>query len=119
MLRKYFPKKTKTIISCSFRDPSGFVFKENGHLYRKINPCYFSIYNDLKDKKIFDLLWDERLIVHHQEVKRQELLLNRKDVFTDYAIEKFKEQFSKYFSIEESIPVKDSLRVIYLMKVKQ
>ena len=50
--------------------------------------------------------------------KVQELQLNREDVFVDYTIENFKEQFLKYFSIEESIPVKDSLRTIYLMKVK-
>lgn len=50
--------------------------------------------------------------------KVQELLLNREDVFTNYSIENFKEQFSKYFSIEETIPVEGSLRTIFLMKIK-
>ena len=56
-------------VSSSFRDPSGFIFKENGVLYRQINPSYFAIYNGLKNKKIFDLLWEEALMVRHQEVK--------------------------------------------------
>lgn len=32
--------KMKTKEFSSFRDPSGFVFKEDGVLYRQINPCY-------------------------------------------------------------------------------
>ena len=34
--------KMKTKEFSSFRDPSGFVFKEDGVLYRQINPCYKS-----------------------------------------------------------------------------
>ena len=77
-------------ISGSFRDPSGFVFKENGSLYRKINPCYFSIYNDLKIRKIFDLLWDEKLMVRHQEVKStsKEIVLKPEEIpFVSYPYE--------------------------------
>lgn len=53
----------------SFRDTSGFIFFENGDLFRQINPEYFPIYEDLKSKKIFELLWKKSLMVRHQEIK--------------------------------------------------
>lgn len=56
-------------VSGSFRDPSGFVFQENGDLFRQINPSYFSIYNDLKNGGIFDLLWNEHLMIPHKEIE--------------------------------------------------
>ena len=40
----------------SFRDPSGFVFQENGRMFRQINPCYFEIYQALKNRNLFETL---------------------------------------------------------------
>ena len=51
-----------------------------------------------------------------EDSKVQELLLNRKDVFSDYNLRCFTESFSKYFSIDEAVQVKGSSRIIYLMK---
>lgn len=53
-----------------------------------------------------------------EDSKVQELLLNRKDIFTNYTIENFLRQFERYFSIEETVQVSDSLRTIFLMKTK-
>lgn len=77
-------------VASSFRDPSGFIFKENGSVYRQINPVYFPIYNDLKDKKLFDLLWAEDLIIRHQEVKNtaHEIILKPEEIpFISYPYE--------------------------------
>ena len=51
----------------SFRDPSGFIFYENGQIFRKINPVYFEIYRTLKEEKIFETLQQEGLLVEHRE----------------------------------------------------
>ncbi len=50
------------------------------------------------------------------QVKR--LLATREDVFPRYDRENFERAFEKLFSIEQSIPVKESERTIYLMKLK-
>ena len=49
--------------------------------------------------------------------KVQQLLLNRKDVFDNYTQENFLSSFSEFFTIEETFPIKESLRTLYLMKV--
>ncbi len=51
------------------------------------------------------------------QVKR--LLATREDVFPDYTQEHFVQQFSDCFDIEKSERVKDSDRVVYLMKRRQ
>ena len=48
--------------------------------------------------------------------KVQQLLLNRKDVFEHYTQENFLSSFSRFFAIEEALPIKDSLRTIFLME---
>jgi hypothetical protein len=40
------------------------------------------------------------------------------DVFEDYTREGFERAFSGWFQIEETIPVRDSSRLIYLMRKK-
>jgi len=46
----------------------------------------------------------------------QRLLRNRKDIFNEYSIEKFEEEFKKKFDIDESIKLKNSERILYKMK---
>jgi hypothetical protein len=48
------------------------------------------------------------------QVKR--LLSTRKDIFPDYTREGFEAAFTKVFHIEESIPIPESKRILYLMK---
>lgn len=54
--------------SSSFRDPSGYIFVEDGELKRVINPIYFKQYNSLKDSGFFDKLFKNNLLVKHEEV---------------------------------------------------
>lgn len=57
-------------ISSSFRDPSGYVFKDKGKIFRKIQPCYFETYELLLEKKVYETLIQEELLISHQEVER-------------------------------------------------
>ncbi len=47
------------------------------------------------------------------------LLATREDIFENYTKSGFEEAFSKHFSIEETTPVPDSDRTLYLMKSRQ
>lgn len=58
---------TKEIIKGSFRDPSGFLYKENGVLYRQINNAYKDQYLKLIDSGLYDYLVNENLMVAHIE----------------------------------------------------
>jgi len=48
--------------------------------------------------------------------KVQKLLATREDIFGEYNEESFEKTFSHYFTIQEKIKIKDSERVLYLMK---
>ena len=45
----------------------------------------------------------------------QRFLAVRADIFFDYSRESFENEFSVYFRIEETIPLRDSQRILYLM----
>jgi len=53
----------------SFRDPSGFVFEENGMVYRKVGPGYADSYKKLMGSGLYDLLTQKRWMVSHAEIK--------------------------------------------------
>ena len=46
----------------------------------------------------------------------QKMLMNREDIFSDYSEEKFENDFSCFFTIEDKQKIKNSTRIIYLMK---
>ena len=46
----------------------------------------------------------------------QRLLQNREDIFSDYSQANFQEEMSKYFTIQKSVRILDSDRVLYLME---
>jgi hypothetical protein len=52
----------------SFRDPSGFVFKRNGILFRQINNFYKENYDFLIASNLYSSLVDKELLVPHEEV---------------------------------------------------
>jgi len=56
--------------------------------------------------------------VPKQDSQVQKLLASRKDIFPEYTQECFERDFGRYFSIERSVPVPETSRVIYLMRVK-
>ena len=52
----------------SFRDPSGFVYYEDGKIYRQINKIYKKDYYELIESGLYKSLTDDNLLVSHQEV---------------------------------------------------
>ena len=57
-------------LGSSFRDPSGFVFFDNGVLYRQINEVYFDNYKMLMESGLYDELTEKGLLVRHKEVNK-------------------------------------------------
>ena len=56
----------------SFRDPDGFMFKENGEIFRQVNESYRSDYEHLKDSGLYDELVENDLMVEHQEIETED-----------------------------------------------
>jgi len=55
-------------LSASFRDPSGFLFSQNGILYRQINRTYEKEYVRLMDSGLYERLVKAGLLIPHVEV---------------------------------------------------
>jgi len=55
-------------VPASFRDPSGFVFQQDGHLYRQVNEGYTSHYETLMNSGLYASLVKNKMLVAHQEV---------------------------------------------------
>jgi hypothetical protein len=64
---------SNSTISSSFRDPSGFVFKYDGKIYRQINDYYKKEYDHLKQSGLYDELVSKRLLIPHSEVDLPDL----------------------------------------------
>lgn len=58
----------------SFRDPSGFVFVEDGVTYRQVNLSYRQQYDRLQSSGFFDKLIGGNCLVSHEEVDHPPLL---------------------------------------------
>lgn len=54
--------------AASFRDPSGFVFRHKGELYRAIAPAYFEHFELLMQSGLFQKLIEKNLLINHEEV---------------------------------------------------
>src|SRR6266496_1132954 len=59
---------TEGILPSSFRDPSGFVFQEDGVLYRQINRTYQQNYEHLIASGLCQALVDDGLLVPHEDL---------------------------------------------------
>jgi hypothetical protein len=57
-------------INASFRDPSGFVFKESSKIFRQINNSYRKNYDYLISSGLLKKLFDENLLIYHKEVTK-------------------------------------------------
>jgi hypothetical protein len=55
-------------LPASFRDPSGFLFSQNGILYRQINRAYANDYARLMDSGLYDKLVKANLLIPHVEM---------------------------------------------------
>ncbi len=58
--------------SASFRDPSGYVYLDNGIIKRHINLIYFNQYKALNEQGIFEKLFRAELLIKHKEVSQNE-----------------------------------------------
>jgi hypothetical protein len=58
---------TQGDVSGSFRDPSGFLFRCDGVLYRQVNKSYSQNYDLLINSGLYKVLADARLLVSHTE----------------------------------------------------
>ncbi len=59
--------KTDENIPGSFRDPSGFLFREKGRLYRQINDSYREDYDLLMSSGLYQALIEASLLIPHKE----------------------------------------------------
>lgn len=55
-------------LAASFRDPSGFMFRRDGTLYRQINTCYAQHYDAFMNSGLYADLMNADLLVAHHEV---------------------------------------------------
>lgn len=68
MSRDVHPPTSKpTPLAASFRDPAGFLFEQNGQIYRQINACYFDDYRQLMDSGLYAELTSRCQLIPHQE----------------------------------------------------
>lgn len=56
----------------SFRDPSGFVTVRDGNVFRTITPKYFKQYQSLTDSGFYQKLFDNKLLIPHQEIRKDD-----------------------------------------------
>lgn len=63
-----FQMTNSTATSGSFRDPNGFIFKEQGQLYRQVNLEYQENYDQLMSSGLYQDLIQKKLLIPHQEV---------------------------------------------------
>ena len=68
--KDYFQDKMTNTenLSASFRDPSGFLFRREGILYRQVNPSYRVNFDHLMESGLYEKLVDSGWLVRHQEV---------------------------------------------------
>lgn len=59
--------KNNVRLSASFRDPNGFIFKQNGILYRQVNQSYASEYSLLIESGLYAKLIKAGLLIPHEE----------------------------------------------------
>jgi hypothetical protein len=55
-------------LPASFRDPSGFLFQQDGIIYRQVNLVYKDDYDDLMSSGLYQALVDDNLLIPHEEV---------------------------------------------------
>jgi len=60
--------RTSGKVPGSFRDPSGFLFRRDGLIYRQINTVYKTHYDQLIESGLYQALVDAELLVPHEEV---------------------------------------------------
>jgi hypothetical protein len=85
---------------------------------------HLAISNNIPIRQIaeyFSELSDMLIIefVPKSDSKAQKLLSTRKDIYTGYSVEKFESDFGLYYNIIQKIHLKDSQRILYLLKTHE
>src|SRR3990172_452321 len=62
-------KENSRRLGASFRDPSGFIFFQEGVLYRQVNPAGREDYHALMDTGLYEDLVSAGLLAPHEEVE--------------------------------------------------
>lgn len=70
MMTKKRMTTNRNLLGASFRDPSGFLFTDNGILYRQVNHIYAEDYDLLMKSGLYDKLVKAGLLIPHQEVEQ-------------------------------------------------
>ena len=63
--------KNNNRVAASFRDPNGFIFKQDGKLYRQVNKSYESEYSTLMESGLYAKLTKAGLLIPHEEINVQ------------------------------------------------
>ena len=59
---------TATRVAGSFRDPAGFVFEQDGVLYREVDRSFADTWDAVVDSGLYEALHQRGLLVHHEVV---------------------------------------------------
>nr|WP_321224841.1 class I SAM-dependent methyltransferase [uncultured Psychroserpens sp.] len=106
--------------SSSFRDPSGFIFVDQGIIKRSISPLYFKQYNALKTTDFYKKLQHAGLLISHKElsVSKEEIIIEPEQVsFINYPYEWSFNQYKEAalltlkiqkFALENGFSLKDA-----------
>lgn len=106
--------------SSSFRDPSGFIFVDNGIIKRSISPLYFEQYKALKSSDFFNKLHNAGLLISHKELSSSddEVIIQPEQVsFMNYPYEWSFNQYKEAalltlkiqkFALENEFSLKDA-----------
>lgn len=104
----------------SYRDPSGFVYKENGIFYRQINPIYFKEYETAASSGVYQKLFDKKWLISHEEISRDKDKIVILPEQIDFITYPYEWSFSQYkhaaqltlriqiFLLENSFSLKDA-----------
>jgi hypothetical protein len=57
-------------LSASFRDPSGFIYRQDGMLYRQVNRVYQNHYDMLVSSGLYNQLTKSNMLIQHEEAKK-------------------------------------------------
>jgi len=58
-----------SVLGASFRDPSGFLFKHQGHIYRQVNLSYREDYDRSLGSGLYRKLIDSGILIPHEEIE--------------------------------------------------
>lgn len=61
-------EKSSTHHPSSYRDPSGFIFLQNGTVYRQVNKIYSSHFDHFISSGCYQSLADKKLLIPHQQL---------------------------------------------------